>query len=431
MHDFDKVLKFKDILFLNLCDIFGAGLFAIFSSTLLHGGSNVMMAFVVVTISCIISGLAYAEIISIYGTNISEITILKDIYGDFYGNLMAYSMVILELLVAATIMIALSKYIFKSNRTLGISASSIIITIIFLINYYGIQLSSSVINSIAVGTILLLIFIILYGYTFSDVLKTNKTSSNKFSKRQTGFYGFLVSCTFIIFLFTGFDSVAKIHDEIHDDAVDKIPSCITLSILIVAVIYMLLTFLIIKLFNDKDIQDDFLTIPLLYKFLIGNTGFTIAYFIGIIIVLGSIVSILLTTSRYMHGLSKENILPEIMSELSKYKTPTYILLISYIICIIFIFIDNEKLAMNLSNIFTFLILICTNMALVIYRYYDYDKKRANKENVIVDPNNPNVINGKDINKQYKMPMYFNNIATLPLINTIFLSILLIVCFTLF
>lgn len=428
MNDFNKVLTFKDILFLNLCDIFGAGLFAIFSSTLLHGGSNIMWAFVVVTISCIISGLTYSEIISIYGTNISEITILKDIYGKFYGNMMAYSMVILELLVAATIMIALSKYIFKSNRTLGISSSSIVITIIFLINYYGIELSSSVINSIAVGTVLLLIFIIFYGYTISDVLKTNKIS-NKFSTKKTGFYGFLVSCTFIIFLFTGFDSVAKIHDEIHDDEIDKIPSCITLSIIIVAVIYMLLTFLIIKIFNDKDIQDDFLTIPLLYKFLIGNTGYTFAYFLGIIIVLGSIISILLTTSRYMHGLSKENILPEFMSELNKHNTPTYILLISYIVCIIFIFIDNEKLAMNLSNIFTFVILICTNMALVIYRYYDYDKKRL--ETNTTDTNNPTSINGKDINKQYKMPFYINNIATLPLINTIFLSILLIICFTLF
>jgi amino acid transporter len=323
-------------------------------------------------------------------------------------------MVILELLVAATIMIALSKYIFKGNRFLGISASTIIITIIFIINYYGIELSSTVINSIAIGTVLLLIFIILYGYTFSDILKTNKTS-NKFSKKKTGIYGFLVSCTFIIFLFTGFDSVAKIHDEIKEDEVEKIPGCITLSILIVAVIYMLLTFLIIRLFNDKDIQDDFLTIPLLYKFLVGNMGYLMAYFIGIIIVLGSIVSILLTTSRYMHGLSKENILPEIMSELNKYKTPTYILLISYIVCIIFIFIDNEKLAMNLSNIFTFLILICTNMALVIYRFYDYNKKKVeNSDNV--DTNNPK-INNKEIHKQYKMPGYINNIATLPFIKT--------------
>jgi amino acid transporter len=66
MQEFNKILTFKDILFLNLCDIFGAGLFAIFSSTLMQGGSNIMWAFIVVTISCIISGLAYAEIISIY-----------------------------------------------------------------------------------------------------------------------------------------------------------------------------------------------------------------------------------------------------------------------------------------------------------------------------------------------------------------------------
>lgn len=428
MTEFNRILNFKDILLLNLCDIFGAGLFAIFSTTLLHGGTNIIWAFIVITISCIISGLSYAEIISIYGTNISEISILKDIYGDIYGNIMAYSMVILELLVAAAIMIALSKYLFKSNRLLGITFSLIIITAIYLINYFGIELSTNVINAISVCTIILLLFIILYGYLFSNVLNTN-VSNNKFSHKKTGIYGFLVSCTFIIFLFTGFDSVAKIHDEIHDETIEHIPKCITFSIIIVSVIYMLLTLLIMKIFNDKDIKDEFLTIPLLYKFLVGNTGYFIAYIIGIIIILGSIVSILLTTSRYMHGLSKDNILPEIMSELSSYKTPTYVLLISYIICVIFIFIDNEKITMNLSNIFTFVILISTNMALVLYRYHNYDNVR--KEKYKDDISDDNMVNGKDINKQYKMPFYINDIPSLPLINSIFLAILLYVCFTLF
>lgn len=424
MHELNKFLTFKDILLINLCDIFGAGLFAIFSSTLLQGGTNIIWAFIVTTISCIISGLVYAEIISIYGTNISEITILKDIYGKYYGNMMAYLMAFLELLIASTIMIALSKYIFKSNRFLGILLSFTIITTIFIINYYGIELSTLVINTITIIMIILLIFIILYGYLFSNVIITKKTS-NKFSKKQTGLYGFFVCCTFIIFLFTGFDSVAKIHDEIKHEEIDKIPNCITLSIIIVAVIYILLTLLITRIFNDEDIKDDFLTIPLLYKILIGNTGFVITYIIGILIVIGSIITILLTTSRYMHGLSKDNILPEIMSELNEYKTPTLILLLSYIICIIFIFIDNEKLAMNLSNIFVFIILVSTNFALVIYRFYDYNQIILKKNN---DGRN---INNKDINKQYKMPGYINNIPILPIINSVFLSILLFVCFTLF
>jgi hypothetical protein len=95
-----------------------------------------------------------------------------------------------------------------------------------------------------------------------------------------------------------------------------------------------------------------------------------------------------------------------------------------------VLIDNEKITMNMTNIFTFIILITINISIVLYRYY-------NSENFInkndIEKEEKNII--KNLNNEidiiYKMPFYYKEIPILPLINSIFLFILLIVCFIIF
>lgn len=409
MTELNKILRFKDIFFIGLSDIIGAGLFAIFTSTILYGGTNTIPAFITIAISSMISGLTYSEISSLFKSNISEITLLKEVYSEEYSYFISYIIVFFQLFTIVTIIIALSKYIFNDNRFYGILFSIIIISIIYLINYYGIGLSSFIINIVSLITVICLIFIILYGLSFGNINSNKKM--NNFSIKQTGLYGFLISCTFIIFLFSGYDSVCKVYDEIHEDTVEYIPECIVSIIIISTFIYIFIAYLIIKLFKDKDIINEFTVVAQLYKILISNKAYYFAYVIGIFIVIICALTGTLTMSRYVYGLSKDNMLPVYLTQLSKYKTPTNILLLSFIFSIFLAIMDNEKITMNITNIVVFIILISVSSALVIHRYNNKDST--------------------DDDKSYKMPFYFNGVPILPIFNTIFLIILLITCFIIF
>lgn len=440
MGELNKILDTKDLLLISLSDIIGAGLFVVFSSTLLYGGSNIILSFIVITISSLISGLVYTEILLIYKSNISDIFITKEIFGEPYSNFIAYCTFIFGLLTASTMIIALSKYIFNKNRGYGVLFSLSIVSILFIINYFGIELSRDIINIISFTTLILLIFIIIYGIIY--VQKYDVNIINKFSNKDTGVVGFLKTCTFIIFLFSGYNSIFKMYDEIKKDSLINLPICCSSSIIISSIIYILITFLIIKLFNDKDILNDFTTVSLLYKKLLGLTSYKIIYYISIIIIICASFATLLTNTRYMYGLSKENILPSIFSKLNEYNAPTYTLILSFIICVLLVIIDNEKITMNMTNIFTFIILITINISIVLYRYYNTEAFINNNNTEAFINNNTNIDKQNNIKKEeqyelnefnifYKMPFYYNEIPILPIINSIFLSILLIVCFIIF
>jgi amino acid transporter len=428
MQELKKILDFKDLLFISLSDIIGVGLFVSFSNTLLYSGSNIFLAFIIISISSLISGLSYSEISFLYKSNISDFFIIKELFGETYSNFIAFCTFIFGLLTVSTIIITLSKNLFNKNRNQGVIFSIFILSILFIINYFGIELSRNIIDIISFISVILLVFIIIYGIIY--IQKYDINIKNTFSNNDAGIFGFLKTCTFLIFLFAGYNSIFKMYDEIKKETIKDLPLCCSTSIIISSIIYILITFLIIKLFNDIDIREELAPLSILYKKLIGILSYKITYYISIIIIIGACFTTLLSETRYIYGLSKEKILPDIFAKLSIYNTPYYTLILAYIICIMLVLIDNEKITMNMTNIFTFIILITINISIVLYRYY-------NSENFInkndIEKEEKNII--KNLNNEidiiYKMPFYYKEIPILPLINSIFLFILLIVCFIIF
>ena len=82
-----KILTFKDLFFIGLCDIIGSGIFYIFIYTLLYGKKLSVYGIILIGISSIISGLCYSEIISIFKNNSAEFNLVASIFGNNYSKL--------------------------------------------------------------------------------------------------------------------------------------------------------------------------------------------------------------------------------------------------------------------------------------------------------------------------------------------------------
>lgn len=389
-----KVLTFKDLFFIGLCDIIGSGIFYIFIYTLLYGKKQSILAVLTIGISSIISGLCYGEIISIFKNNSSEFNLVNSIFGENYSNIFSLTIIFFQLFTIATIIIALNKYLFKDNIIFGL----FITCVIFLLLFYGIKLSTNIINVIGIIILIILIFIITIG------LFNIKPVKNAFINQSTNTYNFLICCTFVVFLYSGYDSIIKVYDEVHPDHIKYIPYAIIGSIIIATILYLLLTIIMLYNFNSSSINAP---ISYLYKLFLGDYAYYITYIIGAIILFGTSFDISLISSRYIYGLAKNKILPDFLTTLSCFKTPYIILLLQFIFIFILVLNNNVEFALSMSNIFVFIVLIHINLGIVIYRY-----KNEKKEN------------------EFKMPFYYNNIPTLPLINLILLIILLFVSITL-
>lgn len=393
-----EYLDFKDLFFINLCDIIGGGIFVLFTFILSFGGKNTIYAFILITLSFLISGMAYAEIVSIFKNNSSEYNLISNVINDKYAQLFSILIILFGIFTTATIIISCSKYVFNDNYIYNLSFSIILACSIFLLNFYGIEISSIILNIIGIIIILLLIFIIIYGH-----INLNKFKKKSFNNSKTKPLNFFICSIFIVFLFAGSDNITKMYNEIKSDTKKYIPYIIISSIIFSSIIYILLANLMINVFDEKMLKNEYNPISLLYKIFLGNNAYFISFFAGLIILLGSAFAVSLASTRYTYGLSKNNVLPNYLQKLSSYNTPYFIIIIHLVIVLLITITNNQNAALDLTNIITFIILLHINICLIIYRY-----------------------NNKKNDKSYKMPLYYKSIPILPVFNSIFLFILLII-----
>ena len=393
-----KVLSSIDLFFIGLCDIIGSGIFFIFIYILFIGKKWSIYAIILIGISSIISGLCYSEIVSIFKNNSSEFNLIASILGYNYSTFFSFLIILFQLFTIASIMIALCKYIFDDNNS-SIYFGFFITTLTFVLLFLGIQLSANIISSIGVIIILLCITIIISGFVKIDF---NEKSKRLLINQTATPFNFIVCCAFSVFLFSGYDSIIKVYEEVHPDDIKYIPVVIISSIVVSFIIYLLLTIIMLYTF-DNSIKNENAPISILFRNLLNEKAFMISYVIGAIIIFGTFYGTSLISSRFIYGLAKNKILPQVLLQLSRYKTPYIILLLQFIVVITIVLFHNVIFSVDIANIFVFIILIHINIGIVIYRY------------------NNGVKEG-----EFRMPFYYRDVPILPIFNSILIIVLLIV-----
>ena len=127
-----KILTFKDLFFIGLCDVIGSGIFFIFIYTLLYGKNFSILAVIIIGISSIISGLCYGEIISIFKNNSPEFNLVNTIFGENYSKIFSICIIFFQLFTIATIIIALNKYLFNDGINFGLIITVITFLLLFM-----------------------------------------------------------------------------------------------------------------------------------------------------------------------------------------------------------------------------------------------------------------------------------------------------------
>ena len=390
-----KSLTTIDIVLLALSNIIGAGVFVMLTRTINFGGKNTIYAFILIAIISIISGLTYIEIVSIYKSNISEYKIVHEVFGDKIADITSYLLFLFAVLSAATITIALSKYMWfdKDKQYINLLISTFLIILMGIINYKGIIFSKIIFNTIGTVMIILLTTLIVFGSKCINISNYNKIPDH-------GISGFFLASVFALFLYNGYDIIVKIHDEVKEEV--EIPRAMIITLTIVTIFYIGLVITAICTLSIDQIKSSYIPLSEMFKILLGNEAYTISFILGLVIMFNTSFVSLLGGTRFLYGLSIENKIPEIFSRLNKHSSPTYSIILACFIAFCIILTNNENFAVLFTNICVMSLLLIINISFVLYR-----------------------MNNKVNDKEYKMPLYFGNIPLLPIIAVIGLLLLLI------
>ena len=368
-----KVLGVKDLTFMGIAAVIGAGIFSTIGSAAYNGGPGIAILFVITAITCGFSALCYAEFASRIPISGSAYTYAYVSFGEVVAWIIGWALILEYAIGNIVVAISWSGYFNNllegfnihlpgwlatnaSNAQLGyeeavkalaageapetmtnhaklgydaiMNAPMIgswkvilnvpaffIVMLITWLAFIGIKESKRSTNIMVIFKLAVIIGIIIVGFFYVDTTNWTPFLPN-------GFGGVLAGVSAVFYAYIGFDAISTTAEECKDPQRD-LPKGMMYSLLICTVLYILVALVLTGMVHYSELKVDD---PLAYVFDKLNMN-KIGYLISVSAVVAT-TSVLLVFQmgqpRIWMSMSRDGLLPKKFAQVHpKYQTPSF------------------------------------------------------------------------------------------------------------
>lgn len=421
----NKVLNVRDLTFMGIAAIVGAGIFSTIGTAAFNGGPGISLLFVLTAVTCGFSALCYAEFASRVPIAGSAYTYAYVSFGEVIAWIIGWAL-ILEYAIG-NIVVAISWSGYFNNlleafglhlpawltvdpstaafaHNLALEAASrgqpvtkslqfaldawntspvisghhifinlpafIIVCLVTCLTYIGIKESKKSANAMVVFKIAVIIFVIILGF-----FSVNPHNWSPFL--PNGFEGVLKGVSAVFYAYIGFDAISTTAEECRNPRRD-LPRGMIYSLIICTVLYILIALVLTGMvsYTELNVID-----PLAEVF--NRVG---QQWIGYIISISAVVattSVLLVFQlgqpRIWMSMSRDGLLPKVFAKIHpKFKTPSFsTLLTGFIVAVPSLFMQSA-LMVDLTSIGTLFAFIIVSGGVLLLPRLDDSVKRGFK-----------------------------------------------------
>ena len=388
-----RVLGVRDLTFMGIAAVVGAGIFSTIGTAAFHGGPGISLLFVITAITCGFSALCYAEFASRVPIAGSAYTYAYVTFGELIAWIIGWALILEYAIGNMVVAISWSGYFvnllegfhihlpgwlstnyeqaqqgyeeavkhlaaggtpetFSKLARIGYEAINnapmigswrvilntpafIIVALITLLAYIGIKESKKSTNFMVIFKIIVIVFVIILGFYYVDTKNWDPFLPN-------GFTGVLAGVSAVFYAYIGFDAISTTAEECKNPQRD-LPRGMIYSLVICTVLYILIALVLTGMVNYTELKVDD---PLAFVF--ERLGLhKIGYIISISAVVAT-TSVLLVFQlgqpRIWMSMSRDGLLPKKFSKVHpKFGTPGFATIITGI------FVGIPSLFMSISR----------------------------------------------------------------------------------
>ena len=403
----NKVLNVRDLTFLGIAAVIGAGIFSTIGSAAFHGGPGVSLLFIITAVTCGFSALCYAEFASRIPVSGSAYTYAYVSFGELVAWIIGWALILEYAIGNIVVAISWSSYFnnllqglnihipfwLTTNGTAAAEALAkvndeiakgvamtpdmqsiingfnsapdimgtklflnlpafIIVCLITMLTYIGIKESKKSANAMVVFKIAVIIFVIIVGFFYVNADNWSPFMPN-------GFTGVLQGVSAVFYAYIGFDAISTTAEECKNPQRD-LPRGMMYALLICTVLYILIALVLTGMVHYSELKVDD---PLAYVF--DKLGLK---WIGYIISISAVVattSVLLVFQlgqpRIWMTMSRDGLLPKKFSKIHpKYQTPSFATIVTGLMVAIPALVLPSSIMTDLTSIGTLFafVLVC-------------------------------------------------------------------------
>ena len=406
----NKVLGVRDLTFMGIAAVIGAGIFSTIGTAAFNGGPGIAFLFVITAITCGFSALCYAEFASRIPIAGSAYTYAYVSFGELAAWIIGWALILEYSIGNIVVAISWSGYFNNllegfhihlpgwlatnaSNAQLGYEEAMkglasgqslasltsharmgydammnapviagwkmivnipafVIVCLITALAYIGIKESKRSTNAMVIFKIIVIIFVIVIGFFYVD-------TNNWTPFMPNGFGGVLAGVSAVFYAYIGFDAISTTAEECKNPQRD-LPRGMIYSLIICTVLYILVALVLTGMVNYSELKVDD---PLAYVFDKLHLN-KIGYIISVSAVVAT-TSVLLVFSlgqpRIWMSMSRDGLLPKQFAKVHpKFQTPSFATIITGLMSGIPVLFVGSGLMTDLTSIGTLFafVLVC-------------------------------------------------------------------------
>ncbi|MGV3507981.1 MAG: APC family permease [Sphingobacteriaceae bacterium] len=404
-----KALGVRDLTFMGIAAVIGAGIFSTIGQAAFDGGPGVALLFIITAITCGFSALCYAEFASRIPVSGSAYTYAYASFGELIAWIIGWDLLMEYAIGNIAVAISWSEYFtnllegfniyMPANLTMDylsalrgyekveqltasgnlaeitdtlkyqalawtnapgwghfklvadLPALAIVVFITYLV-YIGIRETKKATNAMVVLKIGVVLGVILVGFFYVTPANWSPFLPNEFSGVMKGVSG-------VFFAYIGFDAISTTAEECKDPQRD-LPKGMIYSLIICTVLYILIALVLTGMVNYSELQ---VADPLAFVF--KRVGLDeISYIISVSAVIAT-ASVLLIFQmgqpRIWMSMSRDGLLPKAFSRIHpKYQTPSFATIVTgFVVAIPALFMNLTEVTdlTSIGTLFAF-VLVC-------------------------------------------------------------------------
>lgn len=395
----NKVLTVRDLTFMGIAAIVGAGIFSTIGKASFDGGPGIILLFLFVSVACGFSAVCYAEFASMVPVSGSAYTYSYVAFGEVVAWIIGWDLLMEYAIGNIAVAISWSSYFTSLVNSMSIGGhrlhipeylatdywtakdgltesaklawvnapmigdirficnipAFLITAIITWIIYVGIKESRRSTNVMVILKLAIIILVIIAGAFYVD-------TSNWTPFMPNGMGGILAGTSAVFFSYIGFDAISTTAEECRNPQRD-LPKAMFNSLIICTVIYVAIALVLTGMtsYVNLDVGD-----PLAYVFSL-MSGKWASWIAGIISVSAVIAtaSVLLVFQlgqpRIWMSMSRDGLLPPVFAKVhKKYKTPSFSTILTGLVVGIPALFLNLTVVVDLTSVGTLFafVLVC-------------------------------------------------------------------------
>ena len=369
-HKLNKVLGVRDLTFMGIAAVVGAGIFSTIGTAAFNGGPGIALLFIITAVTCGFSALCYAEFASRVPIAGSAYTYAYVSFGELVAWIIGWALILEYAIGNIVVAISWSGYFNNLLQGLGIhlpewlltdpltasrsfedaqaaiKAGSpltepmqsglraitdapliaghhfiinlpafFIVVLITMLAYIGIKESKKMTNFMVIFKVSVIILVIILGFFYVN-------TNNWHPFMPHGFTGVLAGVSAVFYAYIGFDAISTTAEECKNPQRD-LPRGMIYSLIICTVLYVLIALVLTGMVHYSELK---VNDPLAYVFEKLNLKW-IGYIISISAVVAT-TSVLLVFQlgqpRIWMSMSRDGLLPKPFSRVhKKYHTPAF------------------------------------------------------------------------------------------------------------